>query len=494
MPMMPFQTLLAEAGLPAETRGLNPAITDVQADSRRCGPGVCFVAIRGTQVDGHRFIADVIARGTSAIVCEDPTGIPADVPHLVVPDTKAALGPLAQGLLGWPARKLIGVAITGTNGKSTVAHLIHAVLAEVGIRAGLVGTIVYDTGAGATPATMTTPDPVALARMTDEMVRAGATHLVMEASSHALHQNRLAGLSPQVGVFTNLTGDHLDYHGTMEEYLAAKRLLFESMGPEATAILNGDDPASDAMAAATQATVCRFGLSPLADLQARIETIDHTGTTFTMRVRGETYGVTTSLIGRHNVYNALAALGVCDALGVPLAAAADAMSRAGDVPGRLQRIPTPPQRDIEVFVDYAHTDDALKNVLSALRPITRNRLLVLFGCGGDRDKTKRPRMARVAASQADVLFVTSDNPRTEDPQAILDDVLAGLDPAGRSKAHVEVDRRAAIALAIAQARPGDVVLVAGKGHETYQILGQQHVHFDDAEEVAACLTFRENRA
>jgi len=485
---MRFADLLRAAGLePLSIQG-DADVTDVVADSRRCRAGSCFVAVRGTEADGHQYVQTAVAGGACAVVGERAPS--ADVgAWAVVQDTHLAVGRLAQAIRGWPARKLTCVGITGTNGKSTVAHLVRAVLEAAGHSTGLLGTIAYETGRRKVPAGTTTPDPIALAELTGEMVAEGRTHLVMEVSSHALDQRRTAGLELQVGIFTNLSGDHLDYHHTMDEYLAAKRRLFEQLGAEATAVINRDDAAGEQMAAATGGRVCWYGLSPAADLWARIDRIDAAGTDFTLACGERRVTARTRLIGRHNVYNCLAAAGACVALGVELDAIAEALGTVDCVPGRLQRVEA--DAPFEVFVDYAHTDDALANVLSALRPVTRGRLIVVFGCGGDRDRTKRPRMARVAEELADEVVVTSDNPRREEPGAIIDEILAGMSETGRRAASVEPDRRTAIGLAVGLARAADVVLIAGKGHESYQILGEKRVHFDDVEEAAAAIVGRE---
>jgi UDP-N-acetylmuramoyl-L-alanyl-D-glutamate--2,6-diaminopimelate ligase len=481
---MRFSDLLVAAGLTPLRSDGDADVTDVVADSRRCRAGSCFVALRGTAADGHRFVDAALAAGASAVVCEEPPAAEAGA-WAVVEDTHLAIGRLAQAIRGWPARKLTSVGITGTNGKSTVAHLVRAVLEGAGFSTGLLGTISYETGRRKIPADTTTPGPVALAELTAEMVADGRTHLVMEVSSHALDQGRTVGLDLAVGIFTNLSGDHLDYHHTMAEYLAAKRRLFEGLGPDAVAVINRDDAAGDQMAAATRARVCWYGLSPAADLWARIDRIDSAGTDFTLVREADRATGRTRLIGRHNVYNCLAAAAAGASLGVGLDTIADALSGVQCVPGRLERVDV--DAAFEVFVDYAHTDDALANVLGALRPVTRGRLIVVFGCGGDRDRTKRPRMARVAEDVADEIIVTSDNPRGEEPAAIIEEILAGFSTRGRQAAAVEPDRRAAIELAVAKARPGDIVLIAGKGHENYQVLGDRRIHFDDVEEAAAAV-------
>jgi UDP-N-acetylmuramoyl-L-alanyl-D-glutamate--2,6-diaminopimelate ligase len=381
------------------------------------------------------------------------------------------------------------VGVTGTNGKTTVTHLLCGILAAAGERPAMLGTIRYRTGRRDVSATVTTPSATDLAEMTAEMVADGRTHLVMEVSSHALDQDRTAGLEPCVGVFTNLSGDHLDYHGTMEAYRAAKRRLFENLPAGAAAVLNRDDPAGEDFAAATRAKVWWYGLSPAADVRARIDEINAAGCRFALIAGDAQQEVRTPLIGRHNVYNAVAAATAAIAMGVELPAVASALQTVDRVPGRLERVDE--RAPYQVFVDYAHTDDALENVLGALRPLTRGRLIVVFGCGGDRDRSKRPRMARVAESLADHVVITSDNPRSERPEDILDEIVAGLSPDGRERADVEPDRRTAIRLAVERARAGDLIVIAGKGHEKVQILGNERVAFDDVQEAAAAIRNRE---
>lgn len=486
---MRFQQLLSQAGVSVAPKGDDPDITSVVADSRRCCPGSCFIAVRGPDVDGHQFIPAALAAGAVAVVCEDASDVPADVPVVVLTDTKTAVGPLAQAFHDWPSRKLTNIGVTGTNGKSTITYLVRAILAHAGHRASLLGTISYETGKRSVSASNTTPGPIELAAMMAEMVANGQTHLVMEVSSHALHQGRVSGIDYAAAIFTNLTGDHLDYHKTPEAYLAAKSILFEGLAPAATAVINVDDPAGEVIAKATRAKVVFYGLSPLCDVRARIDHVDEHGTRYAIRHgEGETM-IASPLIGRHNVYNCLAAAGACRALGVPWTVIAEALSGPIRVPGRLERVAVP--APFTVFVDYAHTDDAMKNVLSAARPVTRGKLVVLFGCGGNRDRTKRPRMARVAEEFADRIIITSDNPRNEQPQDIINEIVAGLSESGSRKTQVEPDRKRAIEMAIAQASDGDVILLAGKGHENYQIVGSEKHHFDDVEIAAECMRQRE---
>ncbi len=483
---MRFSKLLSQAGItPKHCRG-DAEIADVQTDSRKCGAGSCFVAIDGVDVDGHTFIPDAIAAGAVAVVCEKCSNVPKSLACATVDNPRAAVGPLAQARLGWPGRKLTVIGITGTNGKTTVAYLTRAILAELGVQAGMTGTIRYETGLSSQNAGVTTPDAVSLAEMTAEMVAAGQTHLVMEVSSHALDQRRTDGLDFSAAVFTNLTGDHLDYHETMENYLSAKLQLFEQLDSDAHAIINRDDPCGgDAVAGATSAEVMWYGLSSAADMYARILHTDALGTQFEIIRDGQKVQVASSLIGRHNVMNCLAAAGACCSLGIDLPEIAQALSKVQHVPGRLQRVDFDAPYD--VFVDYAHTDDALGNVLSALRPVTKGKLIVVFGCGGDRDRTKRQRMATMAERFADRVVVTSDNPRSEKPMSIIQEILAGFSVIARQEASVQPDRQAAIELAISQARQGDVILIAGKGHECEQIIGDSRVHFNDIEIAAAAM-------
>ncbi len=449
------------------------------------------MAVRGTVTDGHQYIGSAVASGCAAVVCEKATAVPPEVPRAVVGDTRVAAGPLAQAILGWPVRKLTAIGVTGTNGKTTFAYLLRHILELAGHRPALLGTIAYDTLGGSAQARTTTPGAVELAELTGQMVAAGATHLVMEVSSHALDQRRAAGIDFAVGVFTNLSGDHLDYHGSMPRYMAVKRMLFEGLSGDAHAVLNRDDKHAEQMASATSAPVLWYGLSPAADVYGRIEGIDASGSRFELVCGGARTPVTTGLIGRHNVLNCLAAAAAAAALGIDPRTSAAALGEVRQVPGRLQRVHSP--APFEVLVDYAHTDDALRNVLQALQPVKKGgRVILVFGCGGDRDRTKRPRMARVAEKLAEEIVVTSDNPRTEDPQAIIDEVLAGFSHDGRAKVCVEPDRRAAIAAAVDRAAPGDIVVIAGKGHENYQVIGTERVHFDDVETAEHLLQQRWN--
>jgi len=453
----------------------------VCADSRQVGRGDVFVAIKGTQVDGHQYISEAVSRGARYIVCQKR---PAACENAVVIQTEEParlLGKLCQASLGWPARKLTSLAVTGTKGKTTTTYLVRSVILTAGKKTGLIGTVAYDTGLGMSSSNMTTPDAAAIAQMTLEMVHNGAEFMVIEASSHALDQGRLEGIDFKAGAFTNLTGDHMDYHKTPEAYLAAKARLFEGLGEDAFAILNVHSPASNEMARRTSARILWYGIDQDVDIQAKMVRMDAGGTEYELCYKGYSAAVNTPLPGQYNVSNHLAAAGLCIAAGFPLDVIARGLSSLANVPGRLEAVDC--GSDFRVLVDYAHTDDALKNVLQTLRPVCGGRLIVVFGCGGDRDKTKRPRMARVAEELADVVIVTSDNPRTEQPEDIIKDIVAGFSRTGREKAIVEADRKKAISLALESARASDIVLIAGKGHEDYQIIGKTKYHFSDREVV-----------
>ncbi len=468
----------------------NPAVA-VRIDSRLVQPGDVFVAIKGASCDGRQFIGQAVAKGAKYIVCHDDGsgGDSVGEATLVSVENPAqAAGVLAQAAQGQPSRNLTCLAVTGTNGKTTVTFLVRACVEAAGHKCGLMGTVVYDTGSGATASTLTTPDCLTIAEAQKQMVQAGARYMVAEASSHALSQDRLAGVDFRAAAFTNLTGDHLDYHLTAENYLTAKTRLFTALRPEATAVLNRQAPQSPLISRETKARVCWYAIDEPADLTARIESMTVEGTVFTLEFQGGAERVRTPLLGRYNVSNHLAAAGLCLAAGLDLKTVAAGLSSLAGVPGRLERVPS---EGFTVLVDYAHTDDALQNVLTTLRPLCRGRLTVLFGCGGDRDRTKRPRMARVAERLADVIIVTSDNPRTEDPEAIIGEVVAGFEDPGSERVTVQPDRRKAIELAIENARPDDIIVLAGKGHETYQIIGTKKFDFSDKDIARQCLKERQ---
>jgi len=465
--------------------GAEPAAADVgdvevlgvSSDSRRTRAGDVFVALRGGSFDGAEFAAEAVGAGAVAIVSERTLeGVGA--PVLVVGSARDAVTAACEGVYGEKLRVMRIVGVTGTNGKTTVANIYRALVQESIGPCGIIGTIGHVVGDTALETNMTTPDCAELHRLLAAMHDAGCRHAVMEVSSHALAQGRTGQLEFACGIFTNLTQDHLDYHGTMEEYLDAKAKLFESLQPEAIAVLNADDAASEEFARRTRARVVTYAVGDhgqQADYMAEIREISIERTAFRLTGPGVDLQVEMPLLGRHNVENALAAAAAAFATGVEPGGAARAFLLTHAVPGRLERVEA--GQPFRVLVDYAHTEDALRSVLSAVLALRPKRILTVFGCGGDRDRTKRPKMGCAAEELSDEIFVTSDNPRSEKPEAIIDEIVAGLCRAQR--ATIEPDRRKAIEMAVGAAEAGDVVLIAGKGHETYQIVGDRRLDFDD---------------
>ena len=463
-------------------------ITGICEDSRLARPDCLFIARPGTKNDGAQFLADAAGRGAVAAVTQ--SRLPQiKLPQIVVSDANAAASILANLFHGMPAQKVRTLGVTGTNGKTTTTYLIRHILASVNARCGMIGTVEIDDGLMRHEATMTTPAATDIAGLLASMRNKGCRACAMEVSSHALDQGRVAGVGFAGAAFMNLTGDHLDYHKTMDNYAAAKARLFDSLSETAVAAVNADDEWSDRMVQQCQGRIIRFGFGKSADYRARDVAITTSGSNFILHTPDGRAEVNMQLIGRHNITNALAAATLCgEVFGLSVHQIAAGLRDAQGAPGRLQALRL--GQPFAVLVDYAHTDDALKNVLSALRPLTKGRLRVLFGCGGDRDRTKRPRMAQTAERFADAIYITSDNPRSENPAAILDEIVSGLSDIARAQASVEIDRREAIHRILGDAEPGDVVLIAGKGHENYQIIGQQKRHFDDVEEAAQALKVR----
>lgn len=452
----------------------DPEIAALASDSREGKPGTLFAALPGTQTDGTRFAADAQARGASAILAEAP--LPdIHLPHLLVPHAAKGLGEAAAAFFHHPTRHLKLIGITGTNGKTTVAYLLRHALRAAGKRVGMLGTIEYDDSQTIHPAPLTTPGTVAFTELLARMVANGAQYAVVEVSSHALAQYRVWGHEFACGVFTNLTRDHLDYHGGMDEYFAAKKLLFSMLPPHASAVVNADDPVAQRIVEGCPAQPVFYGLGSDARLRATVEQADLHGTRFSVTDGDQIRRIQTPLVGTHNIHNVLAALGVMDTLGVAMPKDRDAWLSFPGVPGRLERFSVPGRPT--VFVDYAHTDDALESVCRALRPYVKGRLAVVFGCGGDRDRGKRPLMAKAAEENADVVYVTDDNPRTEDPERIFADIESGFSPSAQFTRIP--DRATAIRAALGKAAAADAILVAGKGHEDYQILGTKRITLDD---------------
>jgi len=472
--------VLRSAGLLLEARGAEDvAVRGVCQDSRAAEPGDLFLAWRGTAVDGHDFVADARARGAVATVVERPLDL--DLPQLVVNDGRGAAAITASFVLGSPADRLVCVGITGTNGKTTTALLVRHLLAPT-MRTAAVGTlgIVDDGGVREGTESLTTPGPVQLTEHLGRLVEEGFEAAVLEASSHALEQKRLDGMGFDVAVFTNLTQDHLDYHGHLAAYREAKARLVELVHADGTVALNGDEPAWEGLHAGGR-RVLRFGLHPEAELRAESLELGPSGSDFTLVLGAERRRVRLPLVGRYNVENALAAAAAATSLGRPLDEIARRLERAPQVPGRLETVVTDP---FTVLIDFAHTPAALEGMLAAVRPLVDGRLIVVFGAGGDRDRTKRRPMAEAVARFADLIVLTSDNPRTEDPERILDDLEAGL---GGQPFERLADRERAIRRALELARPGDSVVLAGKGHETYQVVGAEKRPFDERAVVHAAL-------
>lgn len=467
-------------------------LTAIEADSRRVGPGCCFVAVRGTAVDGHRFIPQAIAAGAAAVVCEAGYALPGDCERggcvlVRVADTAEALGVMASTWHGNPSRRLTLVGVTGTNGKTTVATLLYDIARLQGRKAGLLSTVVNRIDAEAVPSTHTTPDPLELNALLGRMVEAGCTFCAMEVSSHACSQRRIAGLRFAGGVFTNLTRDHLDYHKTFQAYLEAKKSFFDSLTADAWALVNADDSHGRILVQNTRARVSTYSLRSEATFRATVEENRIDG--LLMRIDG--HEVHTQFAGRFNASNLLAVYGAERLGGMGEVEALTALSALRPVAGRFQAFRG---AGITAIVDYAHTPDALVNVLDTIREAAGRgtEIITVCGCGGDRDHGKRPIMAAEAARRSSLLIITSDNPRSENPADIAADMLAGLDDDARLGCEVVLDRAEAIARAIAVAEPGAVVLIAGKGHEDYQIAGGEKRHFDDREHVAAALRDRQN--
>jgi UDP-N-acetylmuramoyl-L-alanyl-D-glutamate--2,6-diaminopimelate ligase len=480
---MRLSELLAALEAAQPSGDLNIDIAGLTQNSRQVLRGYLFVAVRGEKTDGHLYIDDAVRAGAAAVVCEEADFPVHGAAKIVVPDSRVALARLADAFYGHPSRSLRVIGVTGTNGKTTVTYLVRSALRRAGLDSGLIGTIEYRVDGRTIPADRTTPGPVLINSLLAEMAARGCRAAVMEVSSHAIDQKRVEAIDFNVAVFTNLTQDHLDYHGDLDSYLEVKARLFSGLVEREgdawpkRAVVNVDDPRSRRIIEASGVPVITYALDREADVRAHQVRLDAGGCRFVARTPCGEFPVATRLIGRHNVSNALAALAVGVALDLELDAVVAGIGDTTCVPGRLEFIVN--DRAITVVVDYAHTDDALRNVLTSLREITAGRLIAVFGCGGDRDAGKRPKMGAVVNELADVAVITSDNPRSEEPKAIIAQILTAFrdgDPY-----IVEADRRAAIERAIALARPGDTVLIAGKGHETYQQFRNQTIVFDDRE-------------
>ena len=459
-------------------------VSGLECDSRRVRKGFLFVAIRGKKLDGRQFIQEAIGRGASAVVTDNLEKPDGPVPFLLVPDSRSAASKLAAAFYGNPSEKLTVIGLTGTNGKTTVSYLIEHLLQKENKKVGVIGTVNYRFDGQEEPSKETTPGPLKSQEILSEILKAGLSHAVMEVSSHALDQDRVSDIRFSAAAFTNLTQDHLDYHGTMEHYFESKAKLFTGLGPETTSVLNADDAWAMRLAKSVKNKIITYGLKGDADLKAERLTMSVEAMQFTLKEGGKTVPVTLPLLGRHNVSNALGALGIMKALNFPLERSLEHLRDFKGVPGRLERLNE--GQNFSVLIDFAHTPDALENALRSMHDYKSKRLLTVFGCGGDRDKGKRPKMGRIAADWSDFVYVTSDNPRSEDPEMIAREICSGF-PAQYNRYAVVLDRHKAIRRALMDAREGDLVLLAGKGHEQTQVIGDHVFAFSDRHEAEKIL-------
>lgn len=482
---MKLDTLLAGVAPASSSGSLDTDVTGVVCDSRQARSGSVFVAIAGTSSDGWTYVDEAIQRGAAAVVSEHEPRARRDVVHIRVRDAREALSFMAAALHGDPSRKLVACGVTGTNGKTTSAYMLQTVFAACDMPCGLIGTVEYRLGERVIPASRTTPDAVSLQSMLAQVVAAGCRAVAMEVSSHALDQKRADGVAFDAAIFTNLTRDHLDYHGTMERYFEAKQRLFVGLGggtkSNAVAVINRDDEWGARLWEMPELRVRRlgFGLGKGNDVSAEAVRMDMDGAVFEACTPWGRHPVRLPLLGRFNVYNALGVLAAAGGLGLPMDRVVRALGRMDGVPGRMQMFRS--ETGVRVFVDYAHTEDALRNALATLRELGPRRLIAVFGCGGNRDKGKRPKMGAAADELADMTVLTSDNPRKEDPSSIIREIAEGFRRSDRYK--VVEDRTGAIREAISMAAEGDIVLVAGKGHEQFQETASTTVPFDDRQVV-----------
>jgi len=459
-------------------------IQGVAYSSRDVEPGMLFAALKGLKADGFDFIPEALQKGAVAVLCErdKPRGL--QVNWVRAADARQALALCAANYYRHPSQELKVLGITGTKGKTTVSYLLEAILSAAGHRSGLLGTIEYRGPGLSRTASRTTPEAPDLQRMLNTIKENGASHCVMEVSSHALDLKRVVGIDFDIAVFTNLSGEHLDYHRTMEEYFTAKSSLF-SLGRRNMAVVNIDDTWGKRLISHLAMGGVTYGFDPKAMVRVEKSSFSWEGIDLTLRFPAGRLHLNSRLLGRPNLYNILAAVAAALTLNLPVSAVRQGIAAVQGVRGRFQAIEN--QRELHIFVDYAHTDDALRNLLETAKELSEGRIILVFGAGGDRDRSKRPRMGEAAGTWADWSILTSDNPRSEDPLSILTQVEAGLRRTGKDKYEIEPDRRTAIQKGLQAAQPGDTLLVAGKGHEDYQILGEKVIHFDDAEVIRALL-------
>jgi UDP-N-acetylmuramoyl-L-alanyl-D-glutamate--2,6-diaminopimelate ligase len=460
--------------------------------SRQVQPGYLFAALRGEKRDGFEFVEDALRSGATAVLSERPKPPNWKVVWIQVADPRETLALAAANFYGHPSMNMKIIGITGTKGKTTLTYLLESILQKAGCQPAVIGTINYRWPHKLSAAPRTTPEAPDLQRMMAEMLEQGVTHCLIEASSHALDLKRVWGVHFDIAVFTNLSAEHLDYHSSMEDYFEAKKKLFFLNAKKRTAVVNLDDPWGKRLMAELPLTTVSFGLEPAAIVRGQTYKFTETGLKAEVEFPGGQVEISSALMGKHNLYNILAAVATSLALNIPVQTIRDGISALRNIPGRMEKIEN--SLGVQVFVDYAHTDQALRSLLEAVRELKPRRILLVFGAGGDRDKGKRPRMGEVAASLADLTFLTSDNPRSEDPLAIIADIEKGFSQAGCKAYRIVPDRTAAIGQALAAAKKGDYVLVAGKGHESYQIFRDKTIDFDDAEVIRAILKPMEAKA
>ncbi|MCX7982473.1 MAG: UDP-N-acetylmuramoyl-L-alanyl-D-glutamate--2,6-diaminopimelate ligase [Syntrophales bacterium] len=500
---MQIRELLSQIPFLSTQGPLSGEVSSIVYDSRQCIPGSLFCAVSGTVQDGHNYITDAIKRGATFIICEREVEAPPGVTIIRVADSRETMGKLGKAFYGDPSSRLCLVGVTGTNGKTTVTYLMESIFIAAGFKTGVLGTVNYRYGGQIFPAPNTTPESLDLHRILHDMVLMGVTHCVAEVSSHALALKRVDECDFDLGIFTNLSRDHLDFHRNMEDYYAAKRRFFTELIPRSRKerairmVVNGDDAWGKRLCEESSVPSWTFGIREAEHVRAEDYSLSLQGTRAEIWAPGERLEVFSPLLGMYNLYNILAAVGAAIALEIPPTKIAEGIARVHRIPGRLERVNE--VQEPHVFVDYAHTDDALQKVISALLPFKQKKLITVFGCGGDRDRGKRPKMGKVAAENSDIVIVTSDNPRTEDPLEIIAEIVKGISEdvmerveaqivGERSKAYTVIpDRRLAIKKAIDIAEEGDIVLIAGKGHEDYQIIGREKIWFDDRVIAKECL-------
>jgi UDP-N-acetylmuramoyl-L-alanyl-D-glutamate--2,6-diaminopimelate ligase len=481
---MKLSTLVHHLGSMGTYNFCDVEITGITNDSRKVRPGYLYVAIKGYKTDGHNFIKKSIECGAQGIVSEEKFSLNTNIPQIIVRNTREALSSLSCCFYNNPSQKINVVGVTGTNGKTTTTYLIKSVIEKAGYETGLIGTINYQIGKKIIPAQETTPESVELQRLLAEMVAAKMKFAVMEVSSHSAIQHRIENIDFNTAVYTNITAEHMDYHKTISNYMNAKVELFKNLTKDSFAVLNADDEFSKYFADRTNAKILWYGIKNKADIKAEICRESASNIMIKLSYSGREIDMKTPFVGLHNVYNALASIASAISLGFELDVIKSGIETAPAVPGRLENVPC--NRGFKVVVDYAHTPHALETVLHALKNLVKGKILLVFGCGGDRDKEKRPQMGRIADEKSDIFWLTNDNPRSEDPVNIIDDIKAGIKP-GRSF-HIQTKRHKAIEEALSEAKDGDLVLIAGKGHEKYQIIKDTIIPFDDREVVKKILS------